>query len=437
MSNPSSEFINDHYDYEPTSKDKDVGGNSQEWKEILRKVSQEYKKQSKQKAGINLEDHLDVILKNVNRIDFPIVLDPKISTFDDVAIHGILRQRLSKNTVVKRIRYAKFMESHPVPVNFRNPSYENFIRHVDYREQIEFEEGKGYSALDHEWKTMKMFLTAYGMEIWNYKPPSFPKYRAKIIPFPETVNKFLHLEFSKDPYTNALLQYMLTHNFVIGWRIPSEPFMMKVQDVTIDGRDRGFIKITEPKKHYSTRTIIPTEIMTNRRRKSFKNWIDVWRPKVEHSKSGDALYLKPDGSPFKSKEQLRMFLNRNALPQIQEIYPEYHNYIARDYCAISRLIRSKLETKHFDVYEAKEWLGHTTIQTTMSYIKDTKKYFRLAPFDWINRTLKATKKSSGESAKKSKASKITGFYPKSLRERPTGLWGFEPQANRLRADCSA
>ena len=40
------------------------------------------------------------------------------------------------------------MESHKVSVNFRNPSYENFIKHMDYREQNEFEDGKGYSALD-------------------------------------------------------------------------------------------------------------------------------------------------------------------------------------------------------------------------------------------------------------------------------------------------
>ena len=37
-----------------------------------------------------------------------------------------------------------------------------------------------------------------------------------------------------------------------------------------------------------------------------------------------------------------------------------------------------------------EELGHTQIQTTMSYIKDAKDYYKQAPFDWINRTLKAS-----------------------------------------------
>ena len=100
--------------------------------------------------GMTMEDYLDVILQKINRTDFPIILDPKTASFNDVAIHGILRQRKGKSTVAKHIRYAKFMENHKVPVNFRNPTFENFIRHVDYREQFEFEDGKGYSALTHE-----------------------------------------------------------------------------------------------------------------------------------------------------------------------------------------------------------------------------------------------------------------------------------------------
>ena len=106
-----------------------------------------------------------------------------------------------------------------------------------------------------------------------------------------------------------------------------------------------------------------------------------------------------NGKPFGNKDQLRAYLDRKAKPIIQKIFPEYHNYIARDFVAIARLIRTKLQSKHFDVYEVKEWLGHTQIQTTMSYIKDAKDYYKQAPFDWINRTLKTN---GGESVKKFK-----------------------------------
>ena len=107
-----------------------------------------------------------------------------------------------------------------------------------------------------------------------------------------------------------------------------------------------------------------------------------------------------------------------------------------DFRAIARLIRTKLESKHFDVYEVKEWLGHTQIQTTMSYVKDAKHYYKLAPFDWIHRALRITKKSDEDCSRKSKNPKIEVLYPKSLREKDTGLRGFEPLADRLRADCS-
>lgn len=73
-------------------------------------------------------------IKKLNRLECPIKLNPKEASFNDIAIHGILRQRLSESTVIKNLRYARFMEIHPIPVDFRNPDYENFIRHTDYRE---------------------------------------------------------------------------------------------------------------------------------------------------------------------------------------------------------------------------------------------------------------------------------------------------------------
>ena len=104
--------------------------------------------------------NFDNLQKQFSRLDCPITLNPKIATFDDVALHALLRQRLSPGTVEKRMRYARFMEKHKVPVDFRNPSFENFVRHMDYREQT----GAGYAALRHEWDAMKMFLRAYGIQ---------------------------------------------------------------------------------------------------------------------------------------------------------------------------------------------------------------------------------------------------------------------------------
>ena len=131
------------------------------------------------------------------------------------------------------------------------------------------------------------------------------------------------------------------------------------------------------------------------------------------------IILNFETATFGNKEQLRKFLNRKSTTLIKQTIPEYHNYIARDFSAISRLIRTKINSKHYDIYEVKDWLGHTQIQTTMSYIKDAKDYYKLAHYDWINHTLKTKR---GESAKKSTKPKIGLCCLKSLRER-SGLEG--------------
>lgn len=318
-----------------------------------------------------------------NRLDCPITLNPKIASFDDVAMHAILRQRLTKSTVEKRLRYARFMENHVVPVDFRNPNYINFIRHMDYREQIEH---AGQSALSHEWKTMKTFLKAYGIPLtdWNYRPPSCPQSKARIIPLPDLVYKMIHHKYSKNEYENALVQYTLMHTFMIGWRNPSETCSMTMDDIKLK---EGILVIREPKKHHSTRIIIPDKaLFKGRTRKSFKNWIDKWRSKVENQHSGNALYLRPDGYPI-DIVRYRMFMSRHVKP----IFPEYQPYVSRHWCAIAKLIKTKLETKNFDIYEVRDWLGHTKIETTMAYVRDTQQYMQSAPYDWFKYVLKRHK----------------------------------------------
>ena len=385
MKDASQNLPNILYKIQPEQIKKDIEKINKE-----KNTKKSKNKLTQQSTQMKMEDYLTTYQQNISRIDLPITLNPQHASFTDVAIHALLRQRIAKGTIIRNMRYARFMENHACPINFRKPTYKNFIQHMDYREQIDFKNGGGHGALKHEWQTMKMFLHAYGIPQWTYKPPSAPTYTTIPIPFPEQVNQILHLHYSDDAYENALIQYILCHNFIIGWRPPSEPTTIKITDIKIDNYNRGYIKITEPKKHYSTRYLTPLEIMTNKRRKSFKNWIDCWRPKVANQHSQDYLYLKPNGKPF-TPETLRMYLNRKAQPQIKTIFPEYYNYTSRHFCAIARLIRTKIQTHHYDAYEVRDWLGHTKIETTMNYLKDAKHYYQLAPYDWIHRALKITK----------------------------------------------
>jgi len=323
-------------------------------------------------------------LQHISRLNTPIIIKPEQSTFDDVAIHALIRQRLSQGTITRNLRYARFMEKHPCPVDFQNPSYENFIRHMDYREQIE---GCQWGALKHQWQAMRMFLKAWGIDpkSWAYQPPSRPTYKIRPVPFPDVVYNIIHYNYKKDQYTNALIKYILCHNYIIGWRFPSEPQTIKLSDVDVD---HSMLIITEPKKHFSTRYIDIEEIASRHNIYSMKNWIDNWRPKIENQYSKDHLYLKPDGHPFENPEQLRNFINKKAGKQLKKIYPKYYNYNSRHWCAVARLIRTKIQSKKFDEYEVKEWLGHTKIQTTMNYIQDAIFYYNKTGYDWIKRVLR-------------------------------------------------
>ncbi|RLF42777.1 MAG: hypothetical protein DRN18_01745 [Thermoplasmata archaeon] len=329
-------------------------------------------------------------LRKFNRLSCPIRLNPKEATFDDVAMHALLRQRLSPSTVEKNLRYARFMETHPVvPVDFRNPNYENFIRHMDYREQVE---GATPYALKHEWDTMRMFLRAYGIPIWDYKLPVRPKSHKRILPYPDIVNNFFNYRYSDDEYENALYQYLFFHSFLIGWRVPSEIVKMTVDDVIIDGK-RGYIIITETKKHESQRTLIPEpSIMTSKVHKSFKNWIDYWRPKVENQYSGDALYLQPSGKPFTVRH-----LGHKLSEHGKKVWKFFQPYDMRHWCAVARLIKTKVKTGSFDVYAVKNWLGHEKITTTESYIRYAEQYYQQLPIDWIAAALKPSLMMAGKS----------------------------------------
>ncbi len=120
---------------------------------------------------------------------------------------------------------------------------------MDHRERKENVTG---FALMNDLRTMQMFLKAYHIDLrsWFYKLPTLPRHKKRIIPYPETVHELINHQYSNDTYENALYQYLMFHSFFIGWRVPSEPCAMTVNDVDIDNKGRGSITITETKKSY-------------------------------------------------------------------------------------------------------------------------------------------------------------------------------------------
>ena len=351
------------------------------------KESSKYKSFPKQKNNTFGKSQSSLEFFNATRfkrLDCPIILDPKTCSFEDVKIHAYFRQRLSPSTIEKRLRYARFMENHPAPVDFRNPSYENFIRHMDYREQIEQATSQ---ALRHEWKTMTMFLRAYGIaDNWiKYRAPHYTPNTDIIIPYPETVNKFFTTKYTTNLYETKLYQYLFFTGFMIGMRPPSELSNLNITDVTIDDK-KGSLTITETKKHGKKRTLILEEfILVSSNRKSLKNYIDKWRPQVSNG-TENALFLTPEGKRFTPD-----FLRQKLTEHGSKIWKGFHPYTMRHWCATARMIEWD-----YNIDRVSSWLGHNHLDMTKRYVHMAEEYYKQDQGSWLKRAVKTNPVSGGE-----------------------------------------
>ena len=64
----------------------------------------------------------------------------------------------------------------------------------------------------------------------------------------------------------------------------------------------------------------------------------------------------------------------------------------RHWCAVARLIKTKVETGTFDIFQIQKWLGHEEITTTNTYINYATNYYNVMPVDWISLALKPSQK---------------------------------------------
>jgi hypothetical protein len=134
---------------------------------------------------------------NFNRLNCPRKLIAGETTFEDIFLHMTKRQRLTDDRARKLLTTAGTMSKHKFPVDFFNPDPDNFIQHMDYREDIEKVHP---SALKHEWTVIQKFLIAYAIEFgkgteWYYKPPSMPPPKQKYIPLPDEMYKILLVNY--------------------------------------------------------------------------------------------------------------------------------------------------------------------------------------------------------------------------------------------------
>lgn len=70
------------------------------------------------------------------------------------------------------------------------------------------------------------------------------------------------------------------------------------------------------------------------------------------------------------------------------VYSGFPPYMAKPWCAIAKLIESKILTGHFNYYDVNRFAGHKNIQTTIDYVDPAKQYFRANTVNWYSHALK-------------------------------------------------
>jgi site-specific recombinase XerD len=346
----------------PSSQNNEIGGNKKRWHSIKKEAYLE--KEYLPEVG-NIMEELEKVLLTVKRTDVPLFLNPNNSTLLDLAVHGKLRQYLSISTIEKHLRYIKFMETHPQPVDFRNLTLNSVLNHFDYR--LEFEDPPATpNALKHEKKAIRFLLRCYGTWDDHWKehlrtPPVTDTEDNVFVPFPEQVNKLYHTKYSDDPYENALLQTIVFLGFNFGMRPPGEIINLNLEDIVINEDGTGYIRINEDKKHGKKRIIYPYNktILSSPVFKTLWNYIQHWRPKVVNDKSGDVLFLMKNGSRINGN-----YLRKKITPIGKIICNEkgFKLYTMRHTFATYMYEYSK------DIKRVSKLLGHKKSDTVDKYI---------------------------------------------------------------------
>lgn len=363
ISQTTANFFNSQIDSYSTNSNKNrlVGGRKQEWRNVVDRIGQNCTEYTP--TG-DIMRNLAYELKHIKRTEFPIYLDPRTASFIDVAIHAKIRQYLSESTIEKNLRYARFMEKHTCPIDFRNLTPESFLRHIDFR--LEFEHPPATpNAIKHEKKAILMFLRAYNQysEKWRklVKTPPVTDNEENIeVPFPTLVNELYHATYSKNKYENTLMQTIVFLGFNFGMRPPSEICNLNLEDIIINKDGTGYIRIHEDKKRGKNRVIIPfnKNLLSSPVFKTPKNYIKNWRYKVVNKNSGNALFLQPNGERITGK-----YIRDHITPTGKKIAGSYfHLYTMRHTCATYLYDY----TRELEIVRRR--LGHKKPSTTIKYV---------------------------------------------------------------------
>lgn len=322
-------------------------------------------------------------------------------TTNELATHLREYKRLGRDTIQKRLAQLAFMERHPVfPVQMHRGAWafvNSFWLYVQHREK---QEGCGPGALKNDHRAVRCLGQFLGIpgDVWPTAPTQ-PMTDEREIPAPERIHALLHTDYTASPrisYANHLVKGLLVFDFLVGARMPSEAFALRLADFD-PARHR--LVVTEPKKTGRRRTIHMVSIVRGKhgkpgriephwyccstRHPSLANYL-LWRKKVDPEGKQEAFFLRADGTPFPSKYALAKWLNEMVKPK----FPWFHPYLGRHWSCNARLIDSS-----YDYSAVAKWHGHESVDMTRQEYEHNARMLE-AEFggNWLIRAGKALRK---------------------------------------------
>jgi len=284
------------------------------------------------------------------------------------------------------------MACHKVfPVDLFDPKPNQVIAQLDYEEaqwlkkRDDKRDREGDFAIINRWKAIKALMRSYGRlrevkDNWNYTPPPAPKPKLRLIPSPKIAYQLTHYDYSKDPYENALYQYLLMMSLHIGFRPASELSVLRVSDIDLE---TGMIAFYQPKVETWRYLSLKEDIVNYPTRKCFNNWIYHWRPKVENQYSKDYMFIQPNGKPF-----TEAYLTKKLRQMAKKVWPQYYPYSTRHWCATAYLIKTKVENGVYGIKETCDFMNHSSFKVTEEYVKTATRWHNVAPYDWFRALLR-------------------------------------------------
>ena len=352
---------NKDYDYNLANNFNELAGGTKKKCEIINQLEASIKK-NVIPSVISMQE-LKSVLSNIKRVDTPIFLNPDTTTWLDVARHGKARQNLEYTTIEKHLRSARFMETHKVPVDFKNLNVENVIKHFDYRIEVE---KATRDALRHERDAIYMFLRAYKLFTKEWReylklPKKQGGLKAPFVLMPWQVNKLFHGIYGNTIYENVLGQTIVFTLINFGMRPPSEIINLNLENLNISKNGAGYIWIVEDKKGDIQRQYFPYDkkVLSSKVYRTPLNYINTWRDNVKNEKSGNALFLQSNGERITGK-WLRDHITYNGKEIVQD--NRFKLYTCRHTFATYYYDWTK------DIKEVARRLGHSKTDSVDHYI---------------------------------------------------------------------